>query len=278
MKINCIEIANKIQNELVKEIEQLKKENIIPKLVIFKNNEDKASDRYVNFKLKKAEELKIQTVVYNDYQTQDELINQIKKANIDKSIHGYIVQLPLPKGFDQKKIFEYIDVNKDIDGLSPLSVYRNYNNNNHTFYPKACTAYGIIEIIKSVYQDISYKNVVIINRSLIVGKPLSCLLINEDATVTMCHSKTKDLKAYTLNADIVIVAVGKPNFLTEDMINNNCFLIDAGINVVDNKVVGDISNQANLKAKYFTPVPNGVGKLTVIMIFKNLIDLIKGNK
>ncbi|MDE7075183.1 MAG: bifunctional methylenetetrahydrofolate dehydrogenase/methenyltetrahydrofolate cyclohydrolase, partial [Malacoplasma sp.] len=164
---------------------------------------------------------------------------------------------------------------KDIDGLSSLAISRNITNSAE-FYPKACTANGIIQIMKQSNFKIEGKNAVIINRSMIVGKPLIGLLLNENATVTVCHSKTENLKDITSNADIIICAVGIPNFITKDMVNQKTFVIDAGISVVSNKVVGDVDfNEVAKVVKYITPVPNGVGKLTVAMIFKNLMDLIK---
>ncbi|MDE6645847.1 MAG: bifunctional 5,10-methylenetetrahydrofolate dehydrogenase/5,10-methenyltetrahydrofolate cyclohydrolase, partial [Malacoplasma sp.] len=185
------------------------------------------------------------------------------------------IQLPLPKTFDKNEIFENINIYKDIDGLSSLAISRNITNSAE-FYPKACTANGIIQIMKQSNFKIEGKNAVIINRSMIVGKPLIGLLLNENATVTVCHSKTENLKDITSNADIIICAVGIPNFITKDMVNQKTFVIDAGISVVNNKVVGDVDfNEVAKVVKYITPVPNGVGKLTVAMIFKNLMDLIK---
>ncbi|MDE5775225.1 MAG: bifunctional 5,10-methylenetetrahydrofolate dehydrogenase/5,10-methenyltetrahydrofolate cyclohydrolase, partial [Malacoplasma sp.] len=184
-------------------------------------------------------------------------------------------QLPLPKTFDKNEIFENINIYKDIDGLSSLAISRNIANS-ADFYPKACTANGIIQIMKQSNFKIEGKNAVVINRSMIVGKPLIGLLLNENATVTVCHSKTENLKDITSNADIIICAVGIPNFITKDMVNQGTFVIDAGISVVNNKVVGDVDfNEVAKVVKYITPVPNGVGKLTVAMIFKNLMDLIK---
>lgn len=278
MIINCIQIAENIIEKFKKNLQIIKNKhpNFIPHMVIIKINNDKASEKYVGIKVKKCEELGIKvTVIGNEISSQDELIKKIKELNQDKSVNGYIIQLPLPKEFDKNKIFENIDVYKDIDGLSSLAVSRNIMNSSD-FYPKACTANGIIEIIKQSNYQIESKNVVIINRSMIVGKPLIGLLLNENATITVCHSKTKNLKKITLNADIIICAVGIPNFITKDMVNKNAFIIDAGISVIDKKIIGDVNfNEVANYVKFITPVPNGVGKLTVAMIFKNLMDLIK---
>lgn len=273
MKIDCIKIVENIIDNIKEKIELLKEKKIIPHLAIIKNNDNGASDKYVDIKIKKAKELGVKVSLFSNFTNELELIQLIKNINNDSDIHGYIVQLPLPKGFDEKRVFEHIDVNKDVDGLSPYAIFRNYNNS-PSFYPKACTANGIMEIFNHQKISLESKNVVIINRSAIVGKPLSLLMLKANATVTICHSKTNDLIKHTKNADIIVVAVGIPNFLTAEMINENAIIIDAGINVINNKVCGDSSEKANQKAAFYTPVPNGVGKLTVAMIFKNLIDLI----
>lgn len=276
MEINCIKIADSILAKVKENIEKHRKNNIVPHLVIVKNNEDQASNKYVAIKIKKAEEIGVKTTIIDNFKSEDELIEIIKDLNNDLNVHGYIVQLPLPKNFNTKKIFEYIDVKKDVDGLSQNAVYRNINDSN-IFYPKACTANGIMQILKDINCNLSGKNVVIINRSAIVGKPLMGLMLQEDATVTICHSKTTNLKNHTLNADILIVAIGKPFFITSDMVKENAIVIDAGISVIDKKVVGDVHKDVYQKVKYITPVPNGVGKLTVAMIFKNLLDLMEEN-
>ncbi|MDE5545460.1 MAG: bifunctional 5,10-methylenetetrahydrofolate dehydrogenase/5,10-methenyltetrahydrofolate cyclohydrolase [Malacoplasma sp.] len=278
MIINCVEIANKIIENFKKDLEVIKnkKPDFVPHMVIIKINNDKASEKYVGIKVKKCEELGIKvTVLGEKINSQSELIKKIKELNNNNSVNGYIIQLPLPKEFDKNEIFENISLYKDIDGLSSLAISRNIINS-ADFYPKACTANGIIEILKQSNFKIEGKNAVIINRSLIVGKPLIGLLLNENATVTVCHSKTKNLEKITSNADIIICAVGIPNFIKKNMVNKNAFVIDAGISVFNNKVVGDVDfDEVAPVVKYITPVPNGVGKLTVAMIFKNLMDLIK---
>ena len=277
MIVNCIEIADKIIENFKTDLQKIKAKHtkFVPHMVIIKINDDKASEKYVGIKVKKCLELGIKvTVIGEGIKTQEELINKIHQLNNDNFVNGYIIQLPLPKGFDQNDIFEKINVNKDIDGLSSLAISRNISNSK-TFHPKPCTANGIIQIMKDINYEIEGKNVVIINKSMIVGKPLIGLFLNERATVTVCHSKTKNLKNITLQADVVVSAVGKPNFITKDMVNKDAFVIDVGINVVDKKIVGDVSKDVADFVKYITPVPNGVGKLTVAMIFKNLMDLIK---
>ncbi|MCF0218066.1 MAG: bifunctional 5,10-methylenetetrahydrofolate dehydrogenase/5,10-methenyltetrahydrofolate cyclohydrolase [Malacoplasma sp.] len=277
MVINCIEIANKIYAAFHQDLIQLKQaKNATIKMIIIKINNDKASEKYVNNKIKKAQELGIEAELIGDnIKNQEELLNTIKKLNNDPKTTGYIIQLPLPNGFDKDLIFDYVDITKDIDGLSSLAVSRNLNDTK-LFHPIPCTARGIIEILKQSNFEIASKNVVVVNRSLIVGKPLIGQLLHENATVTICHSYTKDLKNITKNADVVICAIGKPHFFDRQYFNPNCFVIDAGISIVNQKSVGDV-NFEDVKdyVKYITPVPNGVGKLTVAMIFKNLMELAK---
>ncbi len=273
MKIDCINIVNKEYEILKEQIFKLKQKKIIPHLVILQNNNLESSKKYVDIKVQKAKELGINVSLINDFSNEEELIHYINKLNNDKSVHGYIVQLPLPKNINQNNIFKVIDLKKDVDGLSLLSTYNNYINNDG-WYPKACTANGIMKILESVNYDLTSKNVVIINRSLIVGKPLALMMINKNATVTICHSKTENIKLFTQNADVVVIAIANKHFLTNDMVKDNVVVIDAGINVENNKVYGDVSPCVYKKAKYYTSVPNGVGKLTVLYIFKNLINLI----
>lgn len=279
MVVNCIKIADDILLDVKSEIANLKQEkNVYPKIVIIRLNNDLASEKYVNIKVKKAHELGVDVDVVTHLKTQDELILYLKKLNSDNKIHGYLVQLPLPNGFNQNEIFEHISIDKDLDGLSALATSRNFVDH-RGFYPQPCTSAGIMKIIAAKKYQLSGKRVVIVNRSLIVGKPLISMLLAQDATVTICHSKTKNLSQITNQADVLITAIGKPNFFKKQMIKKNAFVIDAGISVVKNKIVGDVDfDQVKTQAKIITPVPNGVGKLTVAMIFVNLVNLIKNQK
>lgn len=279
MVVNCIKIADDILLDVKSEIANLKQEkNVYPKIVIIRLNNDLASEKYVNIKVKKAHELGVDVDVITHLKTQDELILYLKKLNSDNKIHGYLVQLPLPNGFNQNEIFEHISIDKDLDGLSALATSRNFVDY-RGFYPQPCTSVGIMKIIAAKKYQLSGKRVVIVNRSLIVGKPLISMLLAQDATVTICHSKTKNLSQITNQADVLITAIGKPNFFKKQMIKKNAFVIDAGISVVNNKIVGDVDfDQVKTQAKIITPVPNGVGKLTVAMIFVNLVNLIKNQK
>lgn len=279
MVVNCIKIADDILLDVKSEIANLKQEkNVYPKIVIIRLNNDLASEKYVNIKVKKAHELGVDVDVVTHLKTQDELILYLKKLNSDNKIHGYLVQLPLPNGFNQNEIFEHISIDKDLDGLSALATSRNFVDY-IGFYPQPCTSAGIMKIIAAKKYQLSGKRVVIVNRSLIVGKPLISMLLAQDATVTICHSKTKNLSQITNQADVLITAIGKPNFFKKQMIKKNAFVIDAGISVANNKIVGDVDfDQVKTQAKIITPVPNGVGKLTVAMIFVNLVNLIKNQK
>lgn len=276
MVVNCKEIAKNILDQVKIEINKFKNQNIKPKLVIVKANNDLASERYINNKIKKATELGIDIELIEDNSKNTEnVLNIIDNLNKDNSIHGIIVQLPLYEQLDKDKIIERINYKKDVDGFSLESIGRLWNESK-SFFSIPCTAYGIIEIIKSIKYDICGKNVVIINKSNIVGKPLASLFLKNNATVTICHSKTKNLSFHTKNADIVVVAVGKKDFLTKDMVSSDCFIIDVGINVIDNKIYGDAKfDELKDYVRYITPVPNGVGQLTIAMIYKNLIELIK---
>ncbi len=279
MVVNCIKIADDILLDVKNEIANLKQEkNVYPKIVIIRLNNDLASEKYVSIKVKKAHELGVDVDVITHLKTQDELILYLKKLNSDNKIHGYLVQLPLPNGFNQNEIFEHISIDKDLDGLSALATSRNFVDY-IGFYPQPCTSAGIMKIIAAKKYQLSGKRVVIVNRSLIVGKPLISMLLAQDATVTICHSKTKNLSQITNQADVLITAIGKPNFFKKQMIKKNAFVIDAGISVANNKIVGDVDfDQVKTQAKIITPVPNGVGKLTVAMIFVNLVNLIKNQK
>lgn len=275
MVIDCLKLQDQILEDVKKQIKVIKQKNIKPKMVIFKNNFDPASDKYVSIKLKKAIELGIETTVIGEFKTQEQLINLIKKANVDKTVHGYIVQLPLEKEFDQKEIFEHIDINKDIDGLSALSCYRNFVNAKHTYFPQACTAKGIMHVLDSINVAWEKLHVVVINRSLIVGKPLIGMLLDKNATVTVCHSHTPNLANFTKQADVVIIATGVSLMLKKSMLKKNSIVIDAGISFYNNKLVGDCDFDDVIDhVSYITKVPNGIGKMTVAFIFKNLVDLI----
>lgn len=277
MIIDCIKIANLKAENIKQKVQDLKKKNIFPKLVVVQTSNDLASQKYINNKVKKGEELGIvvdvEKIVDCDNNT---LINTINKINNDKLIHGVLVQLPLGNGLNINNVFNLIDPSKDVDGLTLESVGNLWLNSNKNF-AAPCTAKGVMDILKSVNNyEIKGKHALIINRSNIVGKPLANLLLQENATVTIAHSHTKNLEQLILSADIIITAVGKKDFLNKSNLETYHFVIDVGINVVNNKIYGDC-NLEELKdyVQYITPVPNGVGRLTVINLFDNLINLIE---
>ena len=266
------ELANK-KSILIKE--ELKKMSFIPKLVIVLVGDDFASQKYVGHKLAKAKLLGInaELIHLSKTTTQEELIKTIKSLNVDKSVHGYIVQLPLPKHIDDKLIQEYVDPLKDVDGLSTMNAGRFFQGGYNYIVPG--TPSGIVQILKDNDIALSGKVVAIIGRSNIVGKPLALALLIENATIIMCHSKTnfKILK----EADIVISATGVPHLIKANMIKENVVIIDVGINRnKNNKLAGDVDfDDVKNKAYAITPVPGGVGPMTIICIFQNLLKLIK---
>ena len=199
----------------------------------------------------------------------DELLNLIKELNTRKDIHGILLQSPLPKHLDIYEAFKTIDYRKDVDGFSPVNMGR-LALNRTTFV--SCTAHGIIRLLKEYNINLQGANVVILGRSNIVGKPLAQCFLNEDATVTICHSKTKNIEQITKNADILISAVGKPEFVTVNMVKENAVVVDVGINRTEKGIVGDVNFEEVSKiAAYITPVPGGVGPMTVAMLLHNVV-------
>ncbi|MGL5246492.1 MAG: dihydrofolate reductase [Mycoplasmoidaceae bacterium] len=267
-------ISKKIKYELIAKNNYLIKENNKkPSLVIVNVGDNFASSVYINNKVKLAKEIGIEAKVKKfDDTTTNKLSNYIDKCNKDKTINGILVQLPLPKNIDQNKILNKIDPLKDVDCLNNQNIGNLFNITNESILP--CTPNAVIEILKRSNVKIEGKNVVIIGRSNIVGKPLGLLLLNENATVTTCHSRTKNLKNITINADILISAVGKEKLITDKHIKKGAILIDVGINrSKDNKICGDIDFLKVLKkCDLITPVPRGVGPMTVIMMLLNLLN------
>ena len=205
---------------------------------------------------------------------QEELIELIQKLNLDKSINGILLQSPIPKSLDINEAFRIILPEKDVDGFNPINVGK-LCLNQETFV--SCTPYGIMKMFEEYDIDLTGKNVTILGRSNIVGKPLIQCCLNKNATVTVCHSKTKDLKEHTKNADIVISAIGKAKFVTADMIKDGAVVIDVGINRDESgKIVGDVDfEKVSSKASYITPVPGGVGPMTIAMLMNNVIKATK---
>jgi methylenetetrahydrofolate dehydrogenase (NADP+)/methenyltetrahydrofolate cyclohydrolase len=269
-------LSNKIKEELKFDVKELKEKGITPGLAVILVGEDPASQTYVSMKAKSCKETGIYSVVHEfpETITQDELLDTIERINENPNIHGVLVQLPLPNHIDSTKILEAVSPKKDVDGFHPYNMGRLVTNLD-SFVP--CTPLGVMEIFKEYDIDLTGKNVCVVGASNIVGKPMQALTLNANATVDICHIYTKDLKAHTLRADIVIVGVGKVNLITKDMIKDGAIVIDIGINRLESgKLVGDVDfENVSKKCSHITPVPGGVGPMTIAMLLKNTIKAVK---
>lgn len=270
------EVARKTRENLKKEVEELALRGVKPKLAVILVGENPASKVYVRNKSKACNEVGVE---YEEYilkteTTQTELINLIKKLNDDEKVNGILLQSPLPEHLDINEAFRTIDYEKDVDGFHPMNVGKLVLGQD-TFV--SCTPYGIMRLFEEYNIDLCGKHVVILGRSNIVGKPLVQCCLNKSATVTVCHSKTKNLEEITKNADVLISAIGKPEFVTKDMIKKNAIVIDVGINRLESgKIVGDIDYEnVSQKASFITPVPGGVGPMTIAMLLNNVIKATK---
>lgn len=260
-------ISLKIKDELKMEVEKLK---VKPKLVVISVGDNPASKVYVGQKEKAANYIGID-YLHEHYDTisDDELVKEIEKLNKDKSVDGIIVQLPLPDGMDEKRIVNTISCDKDVDGLTYLNAGLLINNKETL---ASCTPKGIMKLLEHEKVKIEGANAVVVGRSILVGKPIANLLLNANATVTICHSKTKDLSKITKKADILIAAIGKKHFITRDMVKRGSVIIDVGINRVDGKLYGDVDyDNVFDKVSKITPVPGGVGPMTVVMLMENVL-------
>ena len=265
-------LAKEIRENLKVKCEELKTKGINPKLAVIMVGDDKSSQIYVRNKSKACNEIGIEfeEFLLKENTKQEELINLINKLNNDKTINGILLQSPIPKHLDINEAFRTIAPEKDVDGFNPANVGKLCLNQD-TFV--SCTPYGIMKMFEKYNIDLEGKSVVIIGRSNIVGKPLIQCCLNKNATVTVCHSKTRDLKEYTKRADILIVAIGKSKFVTEDMVKQDSVVIDVGINRgEDGKLTGDVDfDNVSKKASFITPVPGGVGPMTIAMLMNNVI-------
>lgn len=265
-------IAKKTRENLKKEVEELKKEGITPKLAVIMVGDNPASKVYVKNKSKACDEVGVE---YEEYILeagikQKELLELIQKLNNNKEINGILLQSPLPSNLDINEAFRTIDYRKDVDGFHPMNVGKLVLGQD-TFV--SCTPYGIMRLLEEYKIDLCGKHVVILGRSNIVGKPLVQCCLNNNATVTVCHSKTKEIENVTKDADVLISAIGKPRFVTADMIKDGAVVIDVGINRLDTgEIVGDIDFESvSKKASYITPVPGGVGPMTIAMLLNNVV-------
>lgn len=247
-----------------------------PGLAVIIVGEDPASKVYVANKEKACAEVGFYSELYRmpESTTMDELLSLIEKLNNDDKIHGILCQLPLPKHLDEEKVILAINPNKDVDAFHPVNTGK-IMIGNHSFLP--CTPAGVMKLIESTGTDISGKECVVIGRSNIVGKPQAMLLLQANGTVTICHSRTKDLKEVTKRADILVVAIGKADFITGDMIKEGAVVIDVGMNRrADGKLTGDVDFESAEKvASYITPVPGGVGPMTITMLLQNTLTAFK---
>jgi len=266
-------ISQDIKDELKAEVEDLKKKGIEPGLTVILVGNNPASKVYVSNKKKACEYIGIRSFSYElpEETSEEELLKLIKDLNQTKEVHGILVQLPLPKHIDENKILLSIDPSKDVDCFHPYNVGMISIGELNGFLP--CTPAGIIELIKRSQIEIEGKKCVVVGRSNIVGKPVANLLLRNNGTVTICHSRTKNLKEICKEADILVAAIGKANFITADMVKDGAVLIDVGINRLENgKLCGDIDfENCKDKAMAITPVPGGVGPMTIAMLMKNCV-------
>ena len=276
VRIDGKAVAEKIKAQVAEEVAALKAQGICPGMAVVLVGDDPASKIYVNNKKKAC----AQTGIYSEEHvlpaetTQEELLALIAKLNADEKIHGILVQSPLPKHLDEKLVVEHIDPNKDVDAFHAYNVGK-IMIGDFAFLP--CTPAGVIELIRSTGVEISGKNCVVVGRSNSVGKPMAMLLLHNNGTVTICHSKTKNLAEICRTADILVAAVGKAKFITADMVKPGAVVIDVGMDRDENgKLCGDVDYDAvEPVASYITPVPGGVGPMTIAMLMKNAVSAAK---
>ncbi|WP_459876878.1 bifunctional methylenetetrahydrofolate dehydrogenase/methenyltetrahydrofolate cyclohydrolase FolD [Campylobacter concisus] len=265
-------VSLKVKESVKVRAEELKKFGVEPTLAVVLVGEDKASQTYVRAKEKACNEYGIKSVAHrlSENTTQNELLALINVLNLDDSIHGILVQLPLPKHIDTNVVLAAIDPRKDVDGFHAVNVGKLVSGLDG-FVP--CTPLGVMEILKEYDIEVAGLNAVVIGRSNIVGKPMANLLLNASATVTVTHSKTKNLKEICKNADLIVAAIGKPFFLKADMVKDGAVVVDVGINRLDDgRLVGDVDfDEVAPKCSYITPVPGGVGPMTIAMLLNNTI-------
>ena len=265
-------MALEVEKELKQRVDALREKNVVPGLCVILVGNDPASQTYVANKEKACARLGIhsQTLRMGVETTQAELEAAIERANEDEAIHGILVQLPLPAHLDEHRALALIRPEKDVDGFHAVNMGRLARGEDCVV---ACTPKGALHMLKAAGVPIAGKNAVVIGRSNIVGKPMALLLLQENATVTICHSRTENLAEYTRRADILVAAVGKPRFVTADMVKEGAAVLDVGINRVDGKLCGDVDFEAvKEKAGWISPVPGGVGKMTIAMLMENTVS------
>lgn len=269
-------VAKKIRKELKKEVEELKTKEITPKLAVIMVGDNSASQVYVRNKSKACEKagIEFEEFLFDNDTTEEKLLDTIDMLNKDESVHGILLQSPVPKHINIQKAFEKISPKKDVDGFNAVNVGK-LSIGQDAFI--SCTPYGIIKMLEEYNIETEGKHTVILGRSNIVGKPMIQCMLNKNATVTVCHSRTKNIAEITRNADILIAAIGKPKFVTEDMVKDDVVVIDVGINrMEDGTLCGDVDfENVSKKASYITPVPGGVGPMTIAMLIYNVVKAAK---
>lgn len=277
IKLDGKDLAQRIKLQLKEETLKLKESlGKVPGLAIILVGDNPASKIYVNSKIKGCSELGFESFAHflPEDTSEEKVLELIGELNEDERVNGILVQLPLPKHVDEKKVIDKIALNKDVDGFKPENLGLLMLGDKDSMQP--CTPAGIMELLRAYSIELVGKDVVVVGRSNIVGKPMGSLLINEGATVTTCNSKTKDLKAKTSQADMVIMAIGQAKFLTEDMVKEGAIIVDVGINRTEDGLFGDVDyDGVSKKAAYITPVPGGVGPMTVAMLFANTMKAFK---
>lgn len=265
-------VSAQVRSQVAREVQELTEQGIVPGLAVVIVGDDPASRTYVNNKKKACEQTGIHSEEYAlpASTTQEELLSLVDRLNHKSDVHGILVQSPLPRGLDEKAVVEAIDPMKDVDAFHPANVGR-IMIGNYSFLP--CTPAGVIELLHAYEIDIAGKDCVVIGRSNIVGKPMAMLLLHNNGTVTICHSKTHNLKEICSKADILVAAVGKPKFVTAEMVKPGAVVIDVGMDRDENgKLCGDVDfDQVETVASYITPVPGGVGPMTIAMLLKNTL-------
>lgn len=277
IKLDGKDLAQRIKLQLKEETLKLKESlGKVPGLAIILVGDNPASKIYVNSKIKGCSELGFESFAHflPENTSEERVLELIGELNEDERVNGILVQLPLPKHIDEKKVIDKIALDKDVDGFKPENLGLLMLGDKDSMQP--CTPAGIMELLRAYSIELVGKDVVVVGRSNIVGKPMGSLLINEGATVTTCNSKTKDLKAKTSQADMVIMAIGQAKFLTEDMVKEGAIIVDVGINRTEDGLFGDVDyDGVSKKAAYITPVPGGVGPMTVAMLFANTMKAFK---
>lgn len=270
------ELAKKIRKDLKVEVDALKEKGIKPKMAVIMVGNDPASSVYVKNKSKACEKVGIEfeEFLFEENIKEEVLLETIEKLNKDDSIHGILLQCPVPKHINTNKALRTISPEKDIDGFNPVNV-GNLTIGEDAFI--SCTPYGVIKMLEAYNIETEGKNAVILGRSNIVGKPMIQCMLNKNATVTVCHSRTKNIDEIVKQADIVIAAIGKPKFVTENMVKDGAVVIDVGINRLDDGTIcGDVDYDKLVnKASYITPVPGGVGPMTIAMLLNNVVKAAK---